>query len=145
MIPFSYDPNQVVGQLLGATQCEINQLMTVNIVCTDPQGDPFIITQTGALGLMIVKENGAWRLQWTPNAEGIYYCLLEAEDIPPAGKIPRKSRATVIINVLGANSAPVFLPLEDTVAISSQIRYQGLKKLNTYIVGTIDAGHLVAE
>ncbi len=142
-VPFAYDPNQVVGLLLGGIQSQVNEPLVIPITVTDPEGDPFVITQAGALGMMVVKEGEVWSLRWTPDTVGLYYCILEAEDIPADGLTSVKTYATVLINVMGANAGPVFEPFIDDVADSTmQFRYQKLKKRGTYILGIINPGEI---
>ncbi len=141
-IPFSHDASQVTGMLLGGVACEVNQPMTVDVSCTDPDGDPLTIVTTGATGMTTIKQNDHWRLQWTPDKVGLYYIVLEAEDIPGAGKTPKKRYATVVINVLANNNAPVFEPFTDATSKTPQKRYQEFKKKNTYIMGVINRGEI---
>lgn len=145
-IPFPYDPNQILGDLLGGVITEANQPMIIPLTVTDAEGHPFaVITINPPIGLYVINDADNWRVQWTPDVlqAGTWYVTLEATDIPPPPYSPKSYRGTIVVEVYLSNTAPVIHPLEDSpVAIHGwpnnyQKKWQELVKQRTIIKGPV--------
>jgi len=145
-IPFPYDPNQVIGVLLGGVTVEAGTYTVIDVNCTDPDGDPFtIVSINPPIGLYVVNIGDVWRIEWTPDAlqEGLWYITIEATDIPPSPKQPKSTRGTVIVQVVPTNQAPILHPLKSDIVVihkwpnDYQKKYQEFRKQRTIIYGPI--------
>jgi len=151
-IPFPYEPNQIVGKKLGGVSIEATDFMIVDINCTDPQDDPFVITIVDAPpGVYIINDANDWRLQWTPEITqvGIWYVVLKATDSPSPPRKSKSSQGTIVIQVVTVNEAPVLWPLEDSPVITYiwpgdyQKRWQELRKQRTILLGSVGKERLL--
>ena len=145
-IPFPYDQGQIVGKKLGGVMVEATYFMSVDINCTDPQNDPFVITLVDSpAGMYIISDANDWRLQWTPdtNQVGTWYIVLEAIDSPLPPRKSKSSQGTIVIQVVTVNEAPILWSLEDSPVVTHswpadyKRRWQELRKQGTIIQGPV--------
>ena len=147
-IPFTYDPNQVKGMLLGGVSVEVGTYLVVDVNCTD--SDPFtIVAINPPIGLYVINEGDVWRIEWTPDIlqEGVWYITLVATDVPPPPQQSKSTESTIVIQVVSENDAPVFhLLKDDVISVSSwgmwplpqQKKWQELRKQGTVIYGPVN-------
>lgn len=145
-VPFNYDTNQIIGELLGGIVVEAGVSMTVDVNCTDENSDPLIlIAISPPIGLYIINTGSLWQIQWTPDIlqEGLWYVTLELTDVPSPPLQAKIFTGTIVVQVVGANIAPVIHPLEDSpVAVNVwpqdyQKHWQELKKQGTVMLGPV--------
>ncbi len=109
-VKFAYDPNQVVGHLIGAVDCYHKIKMNLPGSYCDPENDPVLIALESSPAWISMTSDPLARtfmLAGEPSHVGVDYIVLTLTDIPPDGA-PKVTEATILLNVLPRpNSAPV--------------------------------------
>jgi hypothetical protein len=118
-VPFPYDKNEVVGEILGTVTHRAGVTGHITGTYGDPDGDPVTVRLTKAPVDMLLKQDpnsSSYVLTWTPTAAGVYYVAITAKDQPPAGD-SLEATGTILWNVLPKNRSPFLAPVgNSTVA-----------------------------
>jgi hypothetical protein len=107
-VPFLYDPNKIVGHLIGAVECYHKLPLVLPGQWCDPDGDPVVVTLSAApswLSMTVDQETRSFLLVGEPPKMGLTYVVLTLADIPPDGS-PAVIQATILLNTLPRPNSP---------------------------------------
>lgn len=112
-VPFPYDKNQVVGEILGTVTHRAGITGQITGTYADPDADPVTVRLTKAPADMLLKQDpnsSSYVLTWTPTAAGVYYVAVTVKDQPPTGD-PLEATGTILWDVLPKNRSPFLVPV----------------------------------
>lgn len=114
-VPFPYDPNGIVGTLLGTVTHRAGVPGTIKCSYEDPDADPVVVALARSpAGMRIVNDPNtlSYTLVWRPDVPGVYPVVVSAVDSPPSGD-PNTVTGTILWNVLPANREPQLFPVDN--------------------------------